>query len=367
MTVFMTVFPVLLIGVIAWMLPVVVPCSVPFGVRIPGARAKEPVIAQQRQIYRRGVAAITLAVATVVLATGDRPPLGGLGVAAELVGALALFQVARRRIMAAKHREHWFGGLRQVVVTDTSLRTDPEPFPWRWAAPSIVLTAATVVIAILRYPHLPARLATHFDAAGHPDRFGSTSPASAFGPVAAQVLGTALLVGLAALVLRSKAQLDAEEPQTAGTRHRRFVSSGARALLLLAACLSVTTLLTSMTAWKLIGLARPTGALVASMPLLGVVVVVAVLVRVGQSGSRLRIRASPGTGSARRTTAVNRDDDRYWWIGLLYLNRDDPSLLVPHRFGLGWTLNLARPTAWAIIAATIGIPAGAPLIAALIR
>jgi uncharacterized membrane protein len=363
MTVFPTLFPILLIGLIAWLLPALVPRSVPFGVRIPAARAKEPVIAQQRRRYRYGVATTTLVVAAAVLAVGNRPPLDGLGVAAELAGAFALFQVARRPIMAAKHRQHWFGGLRQVVVADTSLRTDPEPYPWRWAAPSIALTAATVVIAILRYPHLPARLAVHFDAAGHADRYAPVSPGSAFGPVVAQVLGTALLVGLAALVLRSKAQLDAEEPQTAAVRHRRFVSSGARALLLGAACLSVTLLLTSLTAWKLVNLARPTQALLALIPPLGAVVLVAVLVRVGQNGSRLRIRASPGGGSARRPSAVNRDDDRYWRLGLLYVNRDDPSLLVPHRFGLGWTLNLARPAAWAIVAATLG----APLITALIR
>lgn len=367
MTVFPTLFPILLIGLIAWLLPALVPRSVPFGVRIPGARAKEPVIARQRRRYRYGIAATTLVVAAVVLATGNRPPLAGLGVAAELAGAFALFQVARRRIKATKQRERWFGGLRQVVVADTSLRTHPEPYPWRWALPSIALTVATVVIGILRYPHLPARLAIHFDAAGQADRYAPPSPAWAFGPVAAQVVGTALLAGLAALVLRSKAQLDAEEPQTAGARHRRFVSAGARALLVLAACLSVTTLLTSLTAWRLIDLARPAGAVVAIVPLLGGVVFVVVLVGVGQNGSRLRIRASPGSGSARRTTVVNRDDDRYWRLGLLYFNRDDPSLLVPHRFWLGWTLNLAQPAAWAIIAATIGIPASAPLIAALIR
>jgi uncharacterized membrane protein len=359
----MTVFPILLIGLVAWMMPALVPRSVPFGVRIPGARAQEPVIARERRLYRYGIAAITLVVAAVVPATGNRPSLSGLGFVAELAGTFALFQVARRRITAVKQREHWFGGLRQVVVTDTSLRTDPEPYPWRWAVPSVALTAATVVIGILRYPHLPARLATHFDAAGQADRYAPVSPASALGPVAAQVLTTALFAGLAALVLRSKAQLDAEEPQTAGARHRRFVSSGARALLLLAACLSVTFLLTSLTAWNLINPPRPARPLVALMPPLGAIVLVAVLVHVGQNGSRLPIRAFAGTGSAQRTTAVNRDDDRYWRLGLLYFNPDDPSLLVPQRFWLGWTLNLARPAAWAIIAATFG----APLITALFR
>jgi uncharacterized membrane protein len=40
-----------------------------------------------------------------------------------------------------------------------------------------------------------------------------------------------------------------------------------------------------------------------------------------------------------------RDDDTHWRGGLLYVNRDDPQLLVPRRFGVGWTLNFAHPVA----------------------
>src|SRR6266542_871801 len=216
----MTVFPILLIGLIAWMLPALVPRSVPFAVRIPGARAKEPVIAQQRRRYRYGIAAISLVVAAVVLATGNRPPLGGLGVAAELAGAFALFQVARRRIMAAKHREHWFAGLRQVVVADTSLRTDPEPYPWRWAVPSIALTVATVVIGILRYPHLPARLAVHFDAAGQADRYAPGSVVWVWGRGAGRARGPALRVAVPAWEWSARTPLGDEAAQPAGPGRR---------------------------------------------------------------------------------------------------------------------------------------------------
>lgn len=41
-----------------------------------------------------------------------------------------------------------------------------------------------------------------------------------------------------------------------------------------------------------------------------------------------------------------RDDDRYWKAGIFYVNRDDASLFLPERFGIGWTLNWARPAAW---------------------
>jgi uncharacterized membrane protein len=42
---------------------------------------------------------------------------------------------------------------------------------------------------------------------------------------------------------------------------------------------------------------------------------------------------------------VNRDDDRFWKGGLIYVNRDDPAIMVGNRFGIGWTPNLGNPKA----------------------
>jgi uncharacterized membrane protein len=40
---------------------------------------------------------------------------------------------------------------------------------------------------------------------------------------------------------------------------------------------------------------------------------------------------------------VYRDDERYWWGGVIYYNRDDPDALVPKRYGWGWTVNFGHP------------------------
>lgn len=45
------------------------------------------------------------------------------------------------------------------------------------------------------------------------------------------------------------------------------------------------------------------------------------------------------------TSVVFRDDDRYWYGGILYNNPDDPALFVEKRYGLGWTLNFGNPQA----------------------
>ena len=49
------------------------------------------------------------------------------------------------------------------------------------------------------------------------------------------------------------------------------------------------------------------------------------------------------TPEAVETEVVARDDDRFWRGGLLYVNGDDPAVLVPKRFGIGWTVNFGNP------------------------
>ena len=43
------------------------------------------------------------------------------------------------------------------------------------------------------------------------------------------------------------------------------------------------------------------------------------------------------------------DDDCFWKLGVFYVNAHDPSLFVPKRFGVGWTVNFGRPSAWALM------------------
>ena len=43
------------------------------------------------------------------------------------------------------------------------------------------------------------------------------------------------------------------------------------------------------------------------------------------------------------TDPIFRDDDRYWLLGTIYYNPDDPLLLVPNRNGRGWTPNAGHP------------------------
>lgn len=38
-----------------------------------------------------------------------------------------------------------------------------------------------------------------------------------------------------------------------------------------------------------------------------------------------------------------------WKWGVFYWNREDPRVLVPKRYGWGWTFNFARPSSWVLL------------------
>lgn len=55
------------------------------------------------------------------------------------------------------------------------------------------------------------------------------------------------------------------------------------------------------------------------------------------------------------SAAIYRDDDRYWWAGVFYVNSDDPEVMVPKRYGLGWTINFGHPMGMVIAVVMIAM------------
>jgi uncharacterized membrane protein len=90
------------------------------------------------------------------------------------------------------------------------------------------------------------------------------------------------------------------------------------------------------------------------LALIFTLVVVLVLARLGQGGSRLASSQKSSTASA--PPVGDRTADRYWKLGVFYFNPDDAAIVVEKRFGLGYSLNFARPTTWGIMALLLIAP-----------
>lgn len=146
------------------------------------------------------------------------------------------------------------------------------------------------------------------------------------------------------MILRSKKGSDPAMPAASAWAYGMFAR--AQSVMLVGMGL-LASLLGPVIQLTFLGVLAMTQALVP----IGVVVVVvlvastAVSLVYGQNGSRLLARVSAdGRGGA-----MPRDNDRYWKGGIFYVNPDDPALFLPERFGIGWTINLGRPAAWAFV------------------
>jgi uncharacterized membrane protein len=343
------VFPVLTFGALMCSLPAVSRPTLQFGVRVPPERAAAPVIGRERRAYYWRTAAIGVGCTLVALTVrGHWPPgLTRVILLPELTADFGCFWVARRKIAAAKKAGGWFAGIRQTVVADTSWRTDPPRFPVRWLVPALAVMAATAAVGALRYPGLPAYIV---NGAGH------RVPKSAVSVlvVAGQLYFTAAYSGLMLIVYRSRPDIEAADPAASALRYRRFLTAFTRALLAMAALADLGLLLIALPDWQVyrlsgIGRALPALPFAAGVLLLGVVIA-----RTGQGGSRLN-------GNVRglaRPAGADRDDDRFWKAGLLYVNRDDPAIVVGARFGAGWMLNFGNRVAWLLVAGLVAWWAG---------
>ena len=345
------VLTVLVLGGLLCVAPATARPGVQFGVRVPRERLGAPVIRRERRAYYRrsaGVAVGCTAVATAVaLTVHGHGWLTRIVLLPEFAADLACFLAARRKITAVKNADNWFAGLRQTVVADTSWRTDPPRFPVRWLIPALAVIAATVAVGALRYPDLPAHIAT-----GSGNRLSKAAVSVLV--VAGQLYVTTLCTGLMLIAYRSRPDIEAADAAASTLRYRRFLAAFTRALLTLAALADTTLLLAGLRAWQVYGRSGVGPALIALPVVAGVLLLAAVALRTGQGGSKLNGNVRGIGGSA----GCDRDDDRFWKAGLIYVNRDDPSVMAAARFGAGWTLNLGNPAAWLIIGGILAAWAG---------
>jgi uncharacterized membrane protein len=336
-------------------LPVVTRPTLQFGVRVPRERAAAPVIGRERRAYYWRTAAIGVCCTLVaVTVQGHWPPwLTRIILLPELAADFGCFWVARRKIAAVKKAGDWFAGLRQTVVADTSWRTDPPRFPVRWLMPALAVMAATAAVGALRYPGLPAYI---LNGSGH--RVSKSAVSVLI--VAGQLYFTVVYSGLMLIIHRSRPDIDAVDPAASTLRYRRFLTAFTRALLTLAALADLGLLLIALPDWQVYRLSGIGRALPALPFAAGVLLLGAVAARMGQGGSRLN-------GNVRglaRAAGTDRDDDRFWKAGLLYVNHDDPAIVVGARFGVGWMLNFGNPVAWLLLAGFVAWWAGLAVLGA---
>ena len=305
---------------------------------------------QGRFILRRyrqrliAVSALTLGLLGA-LALTRAFPLTPLALLLQLAALFAVFYRARRLVLPHALAPT---SVREALIGKPNRRV---PGGWVIASGPFALLFACAGYLCVHWRQIPVRLVLHWGADGQPDRWAARGLGTVFLPllIAAVVLlaMTLFLYGIAHWLrpIYAGGLQGAHE-----SRFRRTTS-----IMLLAVEYCIAVLFSWLAARPLLpaSLQRPPAAL-AILPGLIAVAVAAILMWLGQGGNRI---PSPQRPEPDSTTPVgDRTDDRFWKLGVFYFNRDDPSVMVEKRFGIGYTLNFAHPVAWVIILLLVLVP-----------
>lgn len=330
-----------------------------FTVTIPESAQEDARFRTFRMRYSAIVLAVTIvcAAAMGVLAwacSNETVAVAGMGsrdivfaaivIVATLVPMVASFVLMlhyRKRICAIKESEGWRSENSQAAAV-VGFEDIPQPPSLAWNLVYVPIVLITLAIGLAIYPSAPDMVPMHMDFAGNVNSWAPKGPELIAFPVLLEVFMAACFILSHWVTLRSKKDIDPARPFISAYAYGAFAR--AECLLLLIGGATLTAVLGVPMILMMAELVSPvaTIGLIVLVVLAFTVAAAAVSLVYGQSGSRLfkRLDASGG---------MITDNDEHWKAGIFYWNKDDASLILPKRFGIGWTMNWARPAAWLIV------------------
>jgi uncharacterized membrane protein len=221
------------------------------------------------------------------------------------------------------------------------------PGGWMLQVVPFALLAGGALWLHLHWDQIPDRFPIHWGVDGQPNGWATRSFAGLYVPLLTGAILCAGMGFLAYALLRWSRRIQVSG--AAGERERRFRHTVVSVLVAAEYFLAVVFV------WAgLLPLSRsansPTGITpILALALVYTLVVTSLLIRVGQGGSRLTAASTPGAAAP----VGDRTADRYWKLGLVYINRNDPAVFVEKRFGIGYTLNFGHPGTWLFLAVLV--------------
>ena len=330
-----------------------------FAVTIPESAQADERFLTFRKRYAAAVLAVTLicavalgVVSNVVLgkmsSATDAASLNAILVAAivatatiPLIASFALMLHYRKKIKAIKREEGWKAE-RDEAVALIGFEEAPAPPSLAWNVVYVPIVLITLALGLALYPSTPDLVPTHIDFAGNVNQWTPKGPALIAFPLLVEVFMAACFIFSHWMTIRSKKDVDPARPAISAYAYGAFARAECILLLVsgsvLTAVLGIVMIL--MMTETLSMLVTMVLIIVATLVFVGAMIAFSVVY--GQSGSRLVKRLE-------ENGAIIADNDEHWKAGIFYWNKDDASLILPKRFGVGWTMNWARPAAWLIV------------------
>lgn len=334
--------------------PFFVKRTVVFGVTIPYTQAKHPKVMYFKRLYALFTFVVGSAVTIGFLiwnqgSNVDETRLVLIGVIIPfviIVTGLSLYFYFHFKVIKLKQSQEWYREIKQVHYADLAIRSKDEMLTSFVHFIPTIITVTIVLLSVKLYDQLPSQIPTHWGPDGQPDAFSDKSWLSVLGLPTILLMLQLMFFGINVFTKRSGIKINAGNVTSSRLRQLRLRKYTSWFLFVVNILM---TLLFTFLQLNLIYENLFSDSLMMLAPLLFMVLILAgtlgLAVKVGRVDSDFE-----GNLVIDKSSKVEGvDEDQYWIGGLIYFNRNDPSIFVEKRFGLGWTMNFANPLGYFII------------------
>ena len=317
-----------------------------FAVTVPTSEQNDPYVKALKRRYAVIVGAATAAFTLAGFACAAAGNVDGV-MGVLIVGSLALtaggygLMLAYRAKMTAYKNEHGWEADAQESVAVVGEQPVPHAISVKWNLLYLPVMLITFAVGAIGYAHMPDQIPMHMDFDGTVNRYAEKTPIILWMPVLIQGFMGLCFAFSHWTIAHSKKWAEPGAPATSALAYGLFARAQSIYLVVGGLVIAVAMIAMPLSFMNLISLGQA-GVLVMIAALVLCIGGMAVSVVYGQAGSRVFKRMQT-------SDRLLVDDDRYWKFGVFYFNPDDASLFLPERFGVGWTLNFARPAVWAIV------------------
>ena len=214
--------------------------------------------------------------------------------------------------------------------------------PWYVYLLPMLITIGLIGYTAVNYQILPDQIPTHWGANGKADAFTNKTPFSAVSLLFVLLLMQVMFLGIHFGTKSSGIKLSAAATDSSRVRQLTLRKYSSWFMFL------ITILLTMMMSFFQLTSIHPeifSDSAMFTVPLVFLIIIltgtIVFAVKVGRTDKQ-----NIGEADSKITDI---DEDSYWKGGIIYFNKNDPSIFVEKRFGVGWTLNFANPMGYIIV------------------
>ncbi|WP_434291291.1 DUF1648 domain-containing protein [Clostridium botulinum] len=243
-----------------------------------------------------------------------------------------------------KSNKNWFKNKKQVIAVDTEFSSENANksliSPW-WFLIPVAIILITIFMNIKAYPNLPNKVATHWDFNGNVNGYQNKSTFLIYQMPLMELFITIIFFLCYKIIGWSKKQISAVNPEESKTRNELFRRILSIYMTFSAIAMTIFLSIINFQIMKVIDINDKYIMYFSLIFTLSIIIATILLgVKVGQGGSNLKLNYK----NDNKNNFINKDDDDHWILGnTIYYNKEDPSLFIEKRFGIGWTINAGRP------------------------